>query len=67
MAGTVGNICNKVKRCTLGVAEKAVNCLDDYLDDVYVLPLVEATDVVGVGCVSVVENDINGTGMVNYI
>ena len=38
-----------------------------YVDDVYVFPFVEAADVVSVGNLSFVENEIDGTSMVFYV
>ena len=48
-------------------AEQTVNGLDDHLDDVDVLPLVETADVVSLGNLTLVENHIDGTGMIYYI
>ena len=48
-------------------AEQTVNSLDDHLDDIDVLPLVETTNVVGLGNLTLVENHIDGTGMIHYI
>ena len=48
-------------------AEQSINGLDDHLDDVDVLPLIETADVVGLGNLTLVENHINGTGMIYYI
>ena len=48
-------------------AEQSVNGLDYHLDDVDVLPLVETADVIGLGYLTLVENHIDGTGMIHYI
>ena len=48
-------------------AEQSINSLDDHLDDIDVLPLVETTDVVSLGNLTLVENHIDGTGMIYYI
>ena len=48
-------------------AEQTVNGLDNHLDDIDILPLVETADVVSLGNLSLVENHIDGTGMIYYI
>ena len=48
-------------------AEQTVNSLDNHLDDIDVLPLVETADVVSLGNLTLVENQIDGTGMIYYI
>ena len=48
-------------------AEQSINSLDYHLDDVNVLPLVETADVIGLGYLTLVENHIDGTGMIYYI
>ena len=48
-------------------AEQSINSLDNHLDDIDVLPLVETTDVVSFGNLTLVENHINGTSMIHNI
>ena len=48
-------------------AEQSIHGLDNHLDDIDVLPLVETADVVSLGNLTIVENHINGTGMIYYI
>ena len=48
-------------------AEQTVNGLDNLLDDIDILPLVETADVIGLGNLTLVENHIDGTGMIYYI
>ena len=48
-------------------AEQSINSLDYHLDDIDVLPLVETTDVVSLGNLALMENHIDGTGMIYYI
>ena len=48
-------------------AEQSINGLDSHLDDIDVLPLVETTDVVSLGNLALMENHIDGTGMIYYI
>jgi len=45
-------------------SESLINGLDKYLDNINVLPLVETADVVGVGYLALMENDVDGTGVV---
>ncbi len=47
-----------------GVAEQTVYGADDHLDEVDVLPLVEAADVVGLGHAASVEDQVDGAGVV---
>ena len=51
----------------LGITKQAVYGLDDDVDDINVLPLIEATDIVGLVRLALVEDEVNGTGMVLYI
>lgn len=67
MAKAVGDIGDKVKVGALRSAEQTVDGLDDGLDDVDVLPLVETADVIGLGYLSVMENHIDSTCMVDDI
>ena len=46
-------------------AEQSINSLDNHLDDIDILPLVETTDVVSLGNLTLVENHIDGTGMIH--
>ena len=48
-------------------AEQSIHGLDNHLDDIDVFPLVETTDVVSLGSLTLVENHIDGTGMIYYI
>ena len=48
-------------------AEQSIHGLDNHLDDIDVLPLVETADVVSLGNLTLVENHIDGTGMIYYI
>ena len=61
VAGTVGDVGDKVHIGTLWTAEQTVDGVDEHLDDVDVLPLVEAAYVVRLGHLTVVENGVDGT------
>lgn len=67
VAGAVGHIGDELLAGALGVAEEAVDGLDDHLHDVDILPLVEASDIVGIAGLSLMENHIDGAGVVHHI
>ena len=60
-------ISNQIQVSTLRATEQSIHGLDYHLDDIDVLPLVETADVVSLGNLTLVENHIDGTGMVYYI
>ena len=64
MAQAVGHVGDEVHVFTFGAAEELIDGLDDDLDDVNVLPFVEAADVVRLGNLPVMENHVDGAGMV---
>ena len=64
MSGTILYVCNQRKTVAWWIAEEAVSRLDHDLDQVYVLPLIEATDVVGFAVFSFMENQVDCTGMI---
>ena len=64
MAKAVGDVGNQVQVFAFGAAEQLIDGLDDDLDDVDVLPFVEAADVVSFSNFAVVENHVNRTGVV---
>ena len=66
MAKAVGNVCDEVEVFAFLASKETVNGIDDNLDDVDVLPLVEATDVVGFCYFALMEDEVYGTGMVLY-
>ena len=66
MAEAVGNVGDEVEVFTFFATKEPVNGIDDYLDDVDVLPLVEAADVVGFGYLAIVEDEVDGTGVIFY-
>ena len=66
MTEAVGNVCDEVEIFTFLASEKSVNGIDYYPDNVDVLPFVEATDVVGFGYFALMEDEVDGTGMVFY-
>ena len=67
VALAVGHVGNQVHVLAFLPAQQTVNGPDDHPDDVDVLPLVEAADVVGVGNLPLVENQVDGTGVVLHV
>ena len=49
------------------ITENLIYGLDHYLNQVDVLPFIETADVVRFGCLSFMENQVDGTGMVFHI
>ena len=64
MTGAVGDIGDEVEILAFLAAQQSVNGLDQHLDDVDVLPLVEAAYIVGFGDVAFVEDGVDSSGMV---
>ena len=64
---SVGYISDETHILAFLSAEQSIHSLDDHLDDIDVLPLVETTDVVSLGNLTLVKNHIDGTGMIYYI
>ena len=67
MTEAVGNVGDEVEVFAFFASEKTVNGIDDDLDDVDVLPLVEAANVVGFGYLAIMEDSIDSTCMIHYI
>ena len=63
----VGHISNQVERIAFRVAEQPVYRTDDDFDDVNVLPFVEAADVVRLCHLALVEDYVDGTGVVDDV
>ncbi len=67
MAEAVGYVGDEFVAVAFGIAEQSVNGLDNDFDDVDVLPLVEASNVVGLGDFAFVEYRVDGAGVVDDI
>ena len=67
VARTVCDVGDETLRIALRVTEDAVRCLDYHLDKVDVLPLVEAADVVRIGHLPLVENEVDGPRVVLHV
>ena len=63
----VGDVGDEVEIFAFLTAKESVNGVDDNLDDVDVLPFVESSDVVGFSNGALVEDEVDGTGMVFHI
>ena len=64
VAQTIRHVGDEVHVLVFRAAEQLIYSLDDDLDDVDVLPFVEAADVVRLGNFAVMENHVDGAGMV---
>ena len=64
MTQTVCDVGDEVQVSSLRAAKQTVNRSDDSLDDINVLPLVETSDILGLGNLSDMEDGIDGTGMI---
>ena len=67
VAETVCDVGDELKAEALRVAEDPVHCLDHDLDQVYVLPLVEAADVVCLCDFAFMEDQVDGACVVLHI
>jgi len=67
VAGAIRHIGDEVVVGTLRTAQEAVRDADEGLHDVDVLPLVEPADVVGLGNLPFVEDQVDGAGVVLHI
>ena len=64
VAEAVGDVGDEVEVLSLAAAEQTVDGVDYHADDVDVLPLVETADVVGLGHLALVEDEVNSTCVV---
>ena len=64
VASAIGDVGNEVHVGTLGSTQQAIDGVDDHLDDIDVLPLVEAAYIVGFCNEALVEDEVDGTGVV---
>ena len=64
MAEAVGDVGDEAEVLALAAPEQTVDGVDYNADDVDVLPLVEAADVVGLGHLALVEDEVNSTRVV---
>ncbi len=64
MACTVCDEGDKIHILAFLTTQQTVNSLDDHLDDIDILPLVETTDVIGIGNLTLMEDEVDGTGMI---
>lgn len=64
VAEAVGDVGYQAKRLSFRIAEQTVYCFDYYLDEVDILPFIEAADVVRFSNFAFVENEIDGAGVI---
>lgn len=67
MSSTVGDVCYQVQVFAFRPSEKPVHRIDYDLDEVYIFPFVESPDVVGVPDSSLVEDEVDGSGVVFHV
>ena len=67
MPGTVRHIGDEVHVFAGGAVQQPVHGIDEHLHDVDVLPLVEPADVVGLGDLPLVEDQVDGAGVVLHV
>ena len=67
MSKSVGYICDEIHVLTLLASEQTIDSVDYHLDDVDVLPLVESSDIVCLSHLTLMEDDVDGTGVIHYI
>ena len=67
MTGTVCHVGDEVHILAFLSAQQAIYGVDKHLDDVDVLPLIEATDIISACYLTFVENKVDGTGMIDDI
>ena len=64
MTGSVGDEGDQIHILVLLAPQQTVDSLNQYLDDIDILPLVEAADVIGLASLSLMEDKIDGTCMI---
>ena len=67
MTGTVCHVGDEVHILALLSAEQAIYGVDKHLDDIDVLPLIEATDIISISNLTLMEDEVDGTGMIDDI
>ena len=66
MSKSVGYVCDEIHILAFLASEQTIDGINYHLDDVDVLPLVESSDVVCLSHLSLMEDDVDGAGMVFY-
>lgn len=67
MSQTVGYVCDQIHIFAFLSTQQTVYCIDNYLDDIDVLPFIETTDIIRFGNLSVMENYVDGPCVIYYI
>ena len=66
MAGAIGDKGDEVEVSAFWTTQQTIYGLDDRLDDVYILPLVESTNIIGLGYRALMEDEVDGACVVFY-
>ena len=64
MAEAVGDIGDQSERVPFRIPENTIDGFNHYLDKINVFPLIEASDIIGFSYLTLMENKINGTGVI---
>ena len=67
MSKSVGYICDEIHVLTFLASEQTIDGIYHHLDDVDVLPLVESTDIVSLCNLTLMEDDVDGAGVIHSI
>ena len=67
MSEAVGDVCDEIHILTFLASEQTIDGINYNLDDVDVLPLVESSDVVCLSHLALMEDDVDGAGVIHYI
>ena len=67
MTCSVGHVCDEWERMSFGMAEESIHSGDQDLDEVDVLPFVEAPDIIGLCRATFVKDQVDGPCMINDI
>ena len=67
MSKSVGYVCDEIHILTFLASEQTIDGVNHHLDDVDVLPLVESTDIVCLSHLALMEDDVDGAGVIHYI
>ena len=67
MSKSVGYVGDEIHILAFLASEQTIDSVDYHLDDVDVLPLVESTDIVCLSHLTLMEDDVDGAGVIHYI
>ena len=67
MSKSVGDVGDEIHVLAFLASEQTIDSVDYHLDDVDVLPLVESSDVVCLCHLALMEDEVDGSGVIYYI